>query len=251
MKKRFTDCEIWGDVWYRRLPVEYKEFWRFVCEKSDAAGVWKVDTEAAAFFIGKTVDAENGLRLFNDGKRRLVALSGERWLLTGFIEFQYGTLSSECNAHKGVFADIQRAGLRLSKDGKRLIVPEDIEVPEPPAEPDNEASKAPSRPVEPRKASSAAALPEWLPVAPWAAFCEMRTKMRRPLTEAAKTLIFKRLDTFRAEGQDPEAVLNQSVMNSWQSVFPLKDRPQAGGAAPMSGKYGQVKRISASNEGGK
>ena len=245
MKKRFTDCDIWADVWYRRLPVEYKEFWRYLCENCDNAGVWKIDDEAAAFHIGRAVDSATGLRLLNEGKARVAALPGDRLLVLDFIAFQYGTLSHDCNPHRGVFADIERNGLRLAKDCRRVLVPEAqpaAAAPPPPQpvgqDPHNEAGKGSPRPVEARKAPAAAPiLPEWLPAAPWAAFVEMRAKIRKPLTGTAKTLIFKRLEALRAEGNDPEAVLNQSVMNSWQGVFPLREGP----ARPAAGGGGQRK----------
>lgn len=244
MKKRFTDSEIWADAWYRRLPVEYKEFWRYLCENCDNAGVWKIDDEAAAFHIGRPVESYDAIRLFNEGKERVAPLAGDRLLVLDFISFQYGTLSEDCNPHRGVFADIERNGLRLAKDCRRVVVPEaqpqpaPADTPAPAAEAHNKAEKAPTRPVEARKAPAAApTTPEWLPAAPWAAFVEMRAKIRKPLTGTAKTLIFKRLDALRAEGNDPEAVLNQSVMNSWQGVFPLREGP----ARPAAGGGGQRK----------
>lgn len=230
MKKRFVDSEIWADGWYRRLPVEYKEFWRYVCENADNAGVWKIDDEAAAFHIGRPIDTAKALALFNEGKERVASLAGERLLVLDFIAFQYGTLSHDCNPHRGVFTDIERNGLRLAKDYRRVVLPEAADAQPASPEAPNAARKAPSRPVEAARPPAAApSLPEWLPAQAWASFVEMRSKIRRPMTAAAKTLIIKRLDTFRQQGQDPEAVLNQSVMASWQGVFPVKDAPAAGG----------------------
>lgn len=66
------------------------------------------------------------------------------------------------------------------------------------------------------------ALPDWIPEDAWQGFVDMRKKAKAPLTERAKTLTITALDKLRAEGHDPAAVLNQSTMNGWKGVFPLK-----------------------------
>ncbi len=65
-------------------------------------------------------------------------------------------------------------------------------------------------------------LPDWIKKETWDAFKEMRLRARAPLTERAKALVCSRLSSLRAAGDDPNEVLNQSVMNSWKGVFPLK-----------------------------
>jgi hypothetical protein len=50
----------------------------------------------------------------------------------------------------------------------------------------------------------------------------MRTKIRKPMTTRAKALAVINLDKLRAEGHAPEAVLNQSTLNSWQGLFEIK-----------------------------
>lgn len=68
----------------------------------------------------------------------------------------------------------------------------------------------------------AVALPVWIPQAPWDAFCEMRQKLRAPLTGRAIALTIAKLEKLRADGQDPGAVLEQSVERAWRGVFALK-----------------------------
>lgn len=50
----------------------------------------------------------------------------------------------------------------------------------------------------------------------------MRIKIRKPMTDRALELILAKLDRMRSEGQDLSAVLDQSTVNGWQDVFPLK-----------------------------
>ena len=55
-------------------------------------------------------------------------------------------------------------------------------------------------------------------------FKEMRDKIRKPLTEKAKKLLLSNLEKL-APGNDQNKIkiLEQSIMNSWSSVYPLKE----------------------------
>lgn len=64
--------------------------------------------------------------------------------------------------------------------------------------------------------------PDWLPLAAWTAFIEMRKAIRKPLTEYGKKLAIKKLDQLRATGNAPEQVLNQSILNDWQGLWPVQ-----------------------------
>lgn len=61
-------------------------------------------------------------------------------------------------------------------------------------------------------------------------FEKHRKKIGKPLGERGVELILKRLGELRAQGQDPVKVLEQSVMNGWQGIFPVK----GDGSAPKS-----------------
>lgn len=64
-------------------------------------------------------------------------------------------------------------------------------------------------------------IPDWIPPEPWAAFVEMRRKIRAPLTDRAVLLTIAELKKMR-ETEDIGAVLDQSVRNSWRGVFAVK-----------------------------
>lgn len=110
MKKRFTDCDIWDDPWYRKMPTIYKEFWRFLCAKCDAVGVWKIDLEGAGFFLREQISEKEAMSQFNNGKERVKPIGENEWFITGFVEFQYGALSKGCPAHKPIYALIEKHG---------------------------------------------------------------------------------------------------------------------------------------------
>ena len=85
------------------------------------------------------------------------------------------------------------------------------------------------------------ALPDWLPEEDWKDFCEMRQKIRAPMTEPAKKKIISRLDAMRARGHDPAKSLQRSTEHSWRGVFELPETQQENlseQAAKIERKYG-------------
>ena len=61
-------------------------------------------------------------------------------------------------------------------------------------------------------------------------FVEMRKKIKAPLTEHAFSLLFKKLDGMGSTDEEKAAIVNQSVMNSWKGLFPLKQEVRQSGA---------------------
>lgn len=53
-------------------------------------------------------------------------------------------------------------------------------------------------------------------------FIEMRKKIKKSMTDHALELILKNLDKLSTNDFEKIEILNQSIMNSWQGVFPLK-----------------------------
>jgi len=58
----------------------------------------------------------------------------------------------------------------------------------------------------------------------WKDFKEMRKKKNKPMTERAEELIINELNKLTNNEGEQIAILNQSIMNSWQGVFPLKNK---------------------------
>ena len=84
-------------------------------------------------------------------------------------------------------------------------------------------------------------IPEWLNEETWKDFLEMRKGLRAIPTENARALLIKELEKLKLAGDDPNEVLNQSIMNNYKGVFPLKK-----GGKPYQGdryenqKYGHM-----------
>ncbi|WP_211598156.1 hypothetical protein [Halomonas caseinilytica] len=66
------------------------------------------------------------------------------------------------------------------------------------------------------------ALPEWLPADAWAELLEHRRQLKAPMNDLAKTKAINKLDKLRQDGSDPAAVIEQTIVNGWKGVFPVK-----------------------------
>lgn len=86
----------------------------------------------------------------------------------------------------------------------------------------------------------AAPLPEWIPFDAWSAFHAMRKAIKKPITPDAIPLAIKKLESLRAAGNDPQAVLEQSTMNCWQGLFEVKADVRVRGSP--SGAQSQERR---------
>ena len=53
-------------------------------------------------------------------------------------------------------------------------------------------------------------------------FYEMRKKIKKPITDHAKKLLFSKLDKLAKTEDEKIEIINQSILNSWQDVFPLR-----------------------------
>jgi hypothetical protein len=57
-------------------------------------------------------------------------------------------------------------------------------------------------------------------------FKKMRNKNKKKMTDYAIKLLINKLNKLSNDENVQIAILNQSIMNSWQGVFPLKDEPK-------------------------
>jgi hypothetical protein len=66
-------------------------------------------------------------------------------------------------------------------------------------------------------------LPEWINKETWDAFEEMRKQIKSPLTEKAKKMAITKLSELKKSGDDPNKVLEQTIIGNYKGLFPLKD----------------------------
>lgn len=114
MAKRFTDTNKYKKSFMRAMPGAYKLLWDFLLHDCDHAGIWTVDFEAAQLYIGKDmeINPDLALKYFNSDKQRVIVLeNGNKWFLTGFVEFQYIKLSETNRAHASAISTLKKLGL--------------------------------------------------------------------------------------------------------------------------------------------
>lgn len=81
------------------------------------------------------------------------------------------------------------------------------------------------------KAQLSVALPSWLPKDLWKDWVSYRKSIKAPLTQRAAELCIGKLEKLRAEGHDPRAVIENSVMSGrWTGLFAPKPEATARGS---------------------
>jgi len=79
-------------------------------------------------------------------------------------------------------------------------------------------------------------LPQWIAANEWDAFEEMRTKMRKPMTDRSRQMIVNEIGRLAALGSPPHKVLEQSVINGWAGVFAVRQEGTNGNRQGYLGK---------------
>jgi len=70
-----------------------------------------------------------------------------------------------------------------------------------------------------RKEKTKILLPEWLDPAIWETFKTYRKKMKKPIEEEPT---IKKLAKYHDEGQNPNEIIEQTMVQGWQGLFPVK-----------------------------
>ncbi|PJI09512.1 MULTISPECIES: helix-turn-helix domain-containing protein [Clostridium] len=72
-------------------------------------------------------------------------------------------------------------------------------------------------------------------------FLKMRKSIKKPLTNRGMELLLRKLDSLSENDNEKVEILNQSIFNSWQGIFPLK----------RGSEYGTRRNIKKGNENSK
>jgi len=231
MKKRFTDCDKWDKQWFRRMPPAYKCAWQYLLDHCDPAGVIRVDEELAEFQIGSKIEWEDFYSACAD---RIARLADGKILIVGFVEFQYGFLSPDCQAHKPVFESIRRHEIERVLEGYLKGIGKGSERLQ-----DKDKEKDKDKVLEGVQGETFEKagwiIPERLDTPEVRkeldAFAKMRTKIKKPIRDFANTSrVFKHFQT----AADLLFVLDLCITNEWQGIKPeyLENRNKSGTVNP-------------------
>ncbi|HXK00737.1 MAG TPA: helix-turn-helix domain-containing protein [Buchnera sp. (in: enterobacteria)] len=75
-------------------------------------------------------------------------------------------------------------------------------------------------------------LPDWIKKETWKEFLHHRKSVKSPMTELAQNKAINLLKKYKDEGQDIDQIINNSIINGWKGLFPIKLTKENG-----NGKY--------------
>jgi hypothetical protein len=154
---------------------------------------------------------------------------GEALVAIGWlVETPEGVQIARFDEHNGESAKVRaQTARRVAKHKSNAQVTEKVTQETLPLEEDSNGDSVTSAlPREEKRRedinSNAFALPEWVPDDAWKDFEQMRVKRKKPLTDRARALAVGKLDDLRSSGHDVRAVIEQSVLHSWDTFYELK-----------------------------
>jgi phage replication O-like protein O len=71
-------------------------------------------------------------------------------------------------------------------------------------------------------------IPDWIPLEEWEEFVKMRKNIKKPISGYAMKLAINKLGKLREAGSEPREVLGNSIMNSYQGLFPVDKNNKKG-----------------------
>lgn len=124
--------------------------------------------------------------------------------------------------------DLANPTLESNECKKELISEKELKTSTPPAR------TSADRPKSRKRDDFVFTPPEWLSLELFSRFAEERKRRRKPMSEYAMHLAVIELEKLIDQGQDQDAVINQSIMRGWDGLFPVKDSyPVPAARAPV------------------
>lgn len=81
-------------------------------------------------------------------------------------------------------------------------------------------------------------LPDWMPAKEWQDFVAHRIEIKKPVTATVASRLFPKIERLVAEGHSAAKLLDQSIINGWQDVFPKPETMADKPATAKGGKFG-------------
>ena len=189
---------------------------------------------------GTGIDRRHIGRVLNSLKRKNIILcSGAGYLLEYGIQKDYDqwkidtNLGNDFDTHSGNDLTPKEATIDQKKSlpiqGESLPIQGDLTPKEATKSLPKEANTIANSILQKHITKASPTIPLWINPNIWNAFLEMRKKMKAPPTDFAITCLIKDLTKFKASGDDPNAVLEQSITNNWKGVFFLKNKGTGNG----------------------
>lgn len=207
MSKRFTDTDIWDKEWFMNLSPKLKCLVKYVRDKSDAAGVWTPNWTLAIAHIKESVTELELMEIDSGNQFKKI---GGKIACVGFVNFQYGILTESCPPHRKIIALIDKYNIKNDRVllgyqyPNERVLEEDKEKEE---DKDKEKDKSEKSPFD----------------LIWDKWVKYRSEIKKPIKTASYELAKKELTTLSSGNPElAEKIINQSIKNSWQGLFEIK-----------------------------
>ena len=111
MTKRFCDTEIWEKDWYLKLSVKQKLLVKFLFDKCDCAGIYKISYYTLRFCFDEEIKKEDF-----EGIKQVIFINDDTIFIEDFVLFQCSIdslkdLNPNNNAHKGIIKRLEKYNL--------------------------------------------------------------------------------------------------------------------------------------------
>jgi hypothetical protein len=107
MAKRFIDTNLFRKTFIRSLSAPHKLLWIYLFCDCSHAGIWEIDYELASLFVGSKIK-KTDIETFGN---KIIFIDDNKIFIPEFIEFQYGELKQNNNAHNSVIRDLKKYSL--------------------------------------------------------------------------------------------------------------------------------------------
>lgn len=242
--KRFTDTDKWRDPWFRNLTSAAKQLWGYLLDQCDKIGLVQIDFALASADCGQKI---NKIHLGELGDRIQDCGNGKHFI-PKFIYFQYGELTESCPPHRPVINLVDLHG--LVRVGLAYRYPNARVTPVLLNSNGLEESAYPSatlalgyktrRGKEKEEGVQGEILPKELPehirsarvLNMWGQWMNHRRAFKKPKHWA---VLFNAQVDFLSEHTEPQVfnILQTSVMNGYQGLFPPKNNENNGKHPPQ------------------
>lgn len=224
MAKRFIDTELFCDEWFCDLSKDSKLFFIYFITRCDHAGVLRLNNKLCEFQTGiKSIDT-----VIKDLGNCLVTVKNGVYFLPKYIKYQYPDFpKSSVKQQDSALKILISFGLWDEENNKlfnsSLTVNEELTNSYVIVNVNDNVNETDSVNVLTNKDIFLFFKNEKFK-STWKDFSDMRKRIKKPMTPKAEELTVKELEKF--SDMDVEIailILEKSIQNSWQGVFPLKD----------------------------
>lgn len=216
MARRFTDTEKWKDEWYLGLSNDHKAIWQYLLDNCTPAGRFKKGYELLNFCCKTSITEVELIKI--TGERLLDC--GNFFLIIKFLQYQYPKgLNSNKPAIISVRGEIEQYNLQdkvIKQLGDKYLDKRLFKSTK-----NTKPKELKPKPIKLDPLAQFSYLKNEQFSSMFKNYLEMRAKIKKPATDKAKEIILK--DLHKYEIGIAVKMLENSVINSWQGVFPLKD----------------------------